>query len=223
MLKCVSSQILSNDGLAADIGDREMRRENGPSGYAFLGRDIRDDTHRHRVRYRVHTTATSLHTLQRDPTADSRHSAAASRLLYKTPIVDLVQCPDTARADTVVQYRDVVQRPLRADRRGDRAVPQGDRSFVRGDSHRRGETGRCRSLGCLHLIHRSERFSKPDRHSEYTGTNDGTIGTKLVLLLPFSAFFFFLSFFFSLVSSPVIRKKIAPCIIDSSRLKLLRN
>lgn len=100
-----------------------MRRENGPSGDAILGRDIRDDTHRHRVRYRVHTTATSLHTLQHNPTTDGRHPAAASRLLYKTPIVDLVQCSDTARADIVVQYRDIVQGSLRADRRGDRAVP----------------------------------------------------------------------------------------------------
>lgn len=128
-----------------------MRRENRPSSDSLLGRDIWDYSYRHCFHHSVYSTIGSIYTLQYNPTVDCRHLAIVGGLFYKTPIVDCVQCPDTACIDIVIQYCNVFQGSLRAYRRSDRAVPTGDCTRVCGDSNRRGETG-YRSLGCLHLM-----------------------------------------------------------------------
>lgn len=101
----ICSQILSNDRFTADIGNGKVRRENRSGSDSFLGRNIRDRSHRHRLRHSVYTTISSVFTLQYSQTTDSGHSAIAGGLLYKSPIVDRVQRVDTAGADTVVQHR----------------------------------------------------------------------------------------------------------------------
>ena len=128
-----------------------MRRKNRPGSDTFLGRDIRDYSHRHCFHHSICSTIGSIYTLQYNSTIDRGHFATVSRLFYKTPIVDCVQCPDTACADTVIQYCNVLQGSLRAYRWSDWAVLTRDCSRLRGDSGRRGETG-YRSLGCLHLM-----------------------------------------------------------------------
>lgn len=110
-----------------------MCRENRSSSDAILGRDIWDHSHRHCFRHGVHSTISSIYTIQYNQTADSGHTAAARGLLYKTTIVNPVQCPHTACFDIIVQYSDVFEGSLRTYRRGDRDVSARDSSRLRGD------------------------------------------------------------------------------------------
>lgn len=115
-----------------------------------MGGDLRHGSHRYCLHHDLYSAASTLRALQRDSAADNGGTSIDSGLLYKTIAVHSVQRSCATDPDPVLQHRDVVERPLRTDSRGDGSVPEGDRKSLRRDQNRGGEA-RSRADHCLHL------------------------------------------------------------------------
>lgn len=134
-----TKQILSDDGFAADSGDGEVRREDGLRGDAILGGDIRNGTHRHRLRHGVHSSTAEIRSLQHSSAVDGRNSSATGRLLDQAISVDNLQRPDTAGPHTVLQHSDFAEGSLRADCRSARFFSSRSRCGRSSSANCRGE------------------------------------------------------------------------------------